>query len=310
MNSSRNGRSTGLWLVAALVSIASLTPLKQDLSAGSVSVPVAVDSTRVPWDPDTLMGRSGKLRMLLVSSNRNAEMNVLIDLFGDSTAGLPGLYTANDSGPGQRFHLVNLIPFSAKRKGLLGPYRVGYWPAEQGTVHSARYGNPEGFIEVTPGNQDTPISEHFRLRDFLTKDQARVWPKYLVLDETLVDKLELLIDELAAGGLPVSRMSVMSGFRTPQYNRQSVGAGGRSAVSRHQYGDAADVFVDNDGNGHMDDLTGDGRVNTQDARFLAQAVERVERQHPELVGGVGIYPATDAHGPFIHVDVRGVRARW
>jgi uncharacterized protein YcbK (DUF882 family) len=29
-----------------------------------------------------------------------------------------------------------------------------------------------------------------------------------------------------------------------------------------------------------------------------------------LTGGVGIYAATGAHGPFVHVDVRGVKARW
>jgi len=27
-------------------------------------------------------------------------------------------------------------------------------------------------------------------------------------------------------------------------------------------------------------------------------------------GGMGFYPATSAHPPFVHVDVRGSRARW
>jgi hypothetical protein len=35
-------------------------------------------------------------------------------------------------------------------------------------VPGPRYANPQGFIEVTPENQNTPVSEHFRLRDFLT----------------------------------------------------------------------------------------------------------------------------------------------
>jgi uncharacterized protein YcbK (DUF882 family) len=137
-----------------------------------------------------------------------------------------------------------------------------------------------------------------------------VWPKYLVLQENLIDKLELLIGALSKRGVNVTRMSVMSGFRTPQYNERGVGAGGRAQNSRHQYGDAADVFVDNDGNGGMDDLNGDGRVNTADARWLAQVVEQVEQEHPALIGGVGIYSATSAHGPFVHVDVRGTKARW
>ena len=41
---------------------------------------------------------------------------------------------------------------------------------------------PRGFIEVTLENQDFHVSEHFRLRDFLTKGQQNVWPKYLLVD--------------------------------------------------------------------------------------------------------------------------------
>ena len=81
-------------------------------------------------------------------------------------------------------------------------------------------------------------------------------------------------------------------------------------MSRHQYGDAADVYPNDRGKGRMDDLNGDGRVDLTDARILANAADAVERQHPELVGGIGIYPATSAHGPFVHIDARGTRARW
>jgi hypothetical protein len=270
---------------------------------------VAVDSTpRVPmWGRDTLVGRSGKLWMKLLTPRVTDSTSVLARLFGDSAVRRPGIYAVRDSAA--EFNFVNLVPFAEKKKGMLGTYRMGSWPAEQRNV-ADRYGNPAGFIQVTAENQNTRISEHFRLRDFLTKDQSNVWPKYLVLQENLVDKLELLIGALNSRGVKVTRMSVMSGFRTPQYNERGVGAGGRAQNSRHQYGDAADVFVDNDGNGGMDDLNGDGRVNTADARYLAKVVEEVEQEHPSLTGGVGIYSATSAHGPFVHVDVRGVKARW
>jgi hypothetical protein len=76
------------------------------------------------------------------------------------------------------------------------------------------------------------------------------------------------------------------------------------------YGDAADVFVDNDGDGRTDDLDGDGRVTIADAQVMARAAERVELEHPRLVGGIGVYSATASHGPFMHVDTRGYRARW
>ena len=101
----------------------------------------------------------------------------------------------------------------------------------------------------------------------------------------------------------------MSGFRTPQYNANGGETSGRADLSRHQYGDAADVWVEN-GAGRMADLNRDGRVDTRDAAILAEAADRVERAHPELAGGVGIYRANRAHGPFVHIDVRGSRARW
>ena len=103
----------------------------------------------------------------------------------------------------------------------------------------------------------------------------------------------------------------MSGFRTPQYNAQGVGReGGPASESRHMYGDATDVFVDANGDGVMDDLDGDGTITIRDARVLYAAVEAVEGRHPDLVGGLSAYPANSAHGPYVHVDARGVRARW
>jgi hypothetical protein len=137
-----------------------------------------------------------------------------------------------------------------------------------------------------------------------------VWPKFLVLKPRLLDKLELISEALAARGLP-SKLHVMSGFRSPQYNEQGVGSrGGRAAMSRHMYGDAADVFVDGDGNGIMDDLNHDGRSSYDDAQVLFKVAESVEAAHPDLVGGLSPYRASKAHGPFVHVDARGTRARW
>jgi hypothetical protein len=76
------------------------------------------------------------------------------------------------------------------------------------------------------------------------------------------------------------------------------------------YGDAADIYLDADGDGRMDDLNGDGRVDIRDARWLASVAEDVEVAHPEVTGGIGTYRANAAHGPFVHVDTRGSRARW
>ena len=281
------------------------------MAAATMAIPAIATPAGRAFVPDSLFGRSGKLRFRLFSSTRLFALPILERLFGNSPDEYrPGVYQAAEDIMGRPFAFISLIPFGSKAGGTVGDYRVGFWPSERRRTRSDAYENPEGFIEVTPENQDTYVSEHFRLRDFLTHDQRDVWPKYLVLREALVDKLELVIDDLAAHGVRVEHMVVMSGFRTPQYNAQGVGRGGRAKDSRHQFGDAADVFVDNDGNGRMDDLNHDRRVDSRDARVILQAVERVERTHPELVGGASVYRATKAHGPFAHVDTRGARARW
>jgi hypothetical protein len=183
---------------------------------------------------------------------------------------------------------------------------MGTWPGER----RGRGAVPDGFIEVSESSQDTRVSQHFRLRDFLTHDQAPVWPKYLVLRDALVDKLELVIADLEERGYDVRHMAVMSGFRTPVYNAAGVRRGGRATDSRHQYGDAADIYVDNDRNGRLDDLNRDGRVDMADTRVILESVERVEKRHPEFAGGAGLYKSNASHGPFVHVDVRGTRVRW
>lgn len=243
---------------------------------------------------DSLRGRSKKLLAHFVTPSRATTIPRIRELFGDSVG----------------FQFLTMRPFADKVRGRIGAYRIGFFPGEQRSVRSSAYANPEGFLEITSSNKNTLVSEHFRLSDFLTHDQGNTWPKYLVLREPLVDKLELVMDELRHMGVAVNRLRVMSGFRTPQYNEQGVGAGGRVQDSRHQYGDAADVYVVNGSRDWMSDLDGNGRIDTRDARMIAAAAERVERAHPDLIGGIGVYPATSAHGPFVHIDVRGTRARW
>ena len=258
---------------------------------------------------DSLRGRSGKLRARQVPRS-SVRLSFFMRLFGDTAVRALGVHDVTDSAGTARFSLITIRDFAEKLDGRIGSYRIGYWPSEQGRPLSGPYGNPDGFIEVTRENMDTPVSEHFRLRDFLTHDQQGTWPKYLVLREDLVDKLELVIAQLQTEGLSVRHMRVMSGFRTPQYNATGGETGGRASLSRHMYGDAADVFVDDDGDGRMDDLNGDGRVDYRDAQVILDAAEKVERAHPDVTGGVGVYKATSSHGPFAHVDVRGHRARW
>jgi hypothetical protein len=199
--------------------------------------------------------------------------------------------------------------FGQKVRAWLNGYRLGYWPQEKGRVRSEAYKNPDGFIEVTPDNEDTRVSEHFRLRDFVSHDQKDVWPKYVVLREPLLDKLELVIEDLNDHGVNAEGLRIRSGFRTPAHNF-AVRGEGSARDSRHQFGDAADVYIDQEGTGKMSDLNGDGKVSFADVKMILDAVERVEARYPELVGGTGLYAYSGRSGPFAHIDVRGTRARW
>jgi uncharacterized protein YcbK (DUF882 family) len=255
---------------------------------------------------DSLLGRSGKLRARFV--------------VGPLAASFPGIDPRTGASPGivqvlipaqkSRFSFITQVPFRQKFGDRVGTYVVGYWPGELRRVSTDGYENPTGFIEVDQENEMTRVSEHFVLRDFVTHDRQRAWPRYVVLQEALLDKLELVISDLEQRGVLVNYVRVMSGFRTPYHNMHGLGSEGGARDSRHQYGDAADVIIDNNRDGRMDDLNRDRRLDIRDLEIVLQAVERVERTYPELVGGLGKYHAIGPSGPFAHIDVRGYRARW
>jgi hypothetical protein len=279
---------------------------------------------------DDLRGQSGKLKAVIRTPNADlaeeADPNFSASFQGESGQQVasgklaapadPGIYKlavqlGKLSRPVEDLRIITLVPFAEKKNERIGLYYLGSWPYEGGgKPKTSTYANPSGFIEVTRENRATPVTEHFKLGDFLTKDQYDVWPKYLLLEPKLLDKLELTIGELQKEGHRVDHVFVMSGFRTPRYNKGGGNTGGRANLSRHMYGDASDVYVDNDRDGQPDDLNGDGRVDTRDAKIFADAAEKVEQRYPALVGGIGIYKACCGHGPFTHIDTRGYRARW
>jgi uncharacterized protein YcbK (DUF882 family) len=196
--------------------------------------------------------------------------------------------------------LAVMVPFAQKTAGVLNGYRIGTYLAERLSGHREE---PEGFLEVQPGDVGLSVSEHFHLGDFITHDgQAEVWPKYVALNPRLLDKLELVVAQVAKmrGISPDSldALDVHSGFRTPAHNAQVRRA---ARDSRHQYGDAADIVIDADG---------DGRFTRADSRLVANAVDSVEDAHPDLVGGLGVYTSDRYRTPYVHIDARGHRSRW
>ncbi|MFN2565385.1 MAG: hypothetical protein ABR499_10295 [Gemmatimonadaceae bacterium] len=197
-----------------------------------------------------------------------------------------------------------LTPFQRKVGGMLNGYRIGTYLAERLAGRGAALADhPEGFLEVAPEHVELSVSTHLTVGDFITHDsQEDVWPKYVAINPRLLDKLELVIAEVQSrrGRLRVIDLAlgIHSGFRTPWHNARVPRAAGDS---RHQYGDAADVVMD---------ANGDGRITAADGMLVANAVERVEYEHPDLAGGLGLYTGRQFRTPYVHIDTRGTRARW
>lgn len=273
--------------------VASLGAVARVSADEPVAAPAPAVGTVVPAAPAAGAPRAVEsgLAVGAAPSVAPARLSALAPAEPDGLAGLP------------------FVPFARKRGEWLDGVRLGLWPAERRAVRDPAYANPAGFYVVTEALRAHPVSRHFTLGEFAMRSAARgpAGESYLVLDPALVEKLERVLDELTAAGIAAGDLRILSAFRAPHHN---AGIEGAAPSSRHQFGDAADVVVDGDGDGRMDDLNRDGRVDRADVQLVAEAVARVERRHPELAGGLGLYDAQGPSGPFLHIDVRGRATRW
>ena len=213
----------------------------------------------------------------------------------------------DDSDAKMRISIIATLPATEIVGGRLGSYRVGDYPSTPLRGDPA-YLPPREFVRLTAANAGTKISPSFSLGHFACK-QTTSFPKYSVMQPKIAWKLERILVELNAAGVEVETFVIMSGYRTPFYN-QSIG---NVRYSRHIYGDAADIYIDeNPRDGVMDDLDGDGRLTKRDAEWLVAFIDGLERSGKldGLVGGLSAYGTTSAHGPFVHVDTRGRLVRW
>ena len=222
----------------------------------------------------------------------------------------PGAYPVTIESPEGEVMTVTLFvlaPMDGVRDGVIEGYRVGRYPDEP-LKGLDSYLPPEGLIRMPPELYDYRLSPHFRLGQFVSKQAGDPDVHYLLVRPEIVLKLEALLRTVNADGVRADSFYVMSGYRTPHYNA----ALGNVLYSRHQWGDATDIYVDRNEDLVMDDLDGDGRVLRRDAGQLFEYAEEVDglEQFTGVRGGIGEYGANAAHGPFVHVDTRGTPARW
>lgn len=219
----------------------------------------------------------------------------------------PIVVSDSSSSDSVTLNVLVMVPRKELKGEYLHGYRIGNYlstPYKQLPI----YRPPTGFIEVTRENEETLVSPHFKLKQFSCK-QAGDYPKYVVLRERLLLKLELILEKTNQSGYACEGFEVLSGYRTPHHNR----AIGNVKYSRHVYGDAADIFIDeNPKDGFMDDLNRDGKIDYRDAGVIYDIIDGMYGKpwYRKFLGGLGRYKRTSNHGPFVHVDARGFRARW
>ncbi len=309
-------RYTSRLLVIIAVSWLAVQPtIATSFESGRAEFAVTVNDLEIPYSVFALFVLPGELLSLeadgsVVSADASQSAPEQSALGWRWRApGSPGIYRLDVTRGGHRIALnvFVLVPRDRVRNERLNDYLIGTYPSEP-LNGNPLYEQPDGFIELTEANADTQLSPHFRLGQFPSK-QSGGYPKYLVLREQLLLKLELLLEALNNDGRTAETLTIMSGYRTPFYNA----AIRNVPYSRHVYGGAADIYVDESPrDGDMDDLSRDGRIDYRDAQYLLRLADTLFRDadYVELRGGMGVYRRNAAHGPFLHIDARQLRARW
>tara|TARA_R110000824_G_scaffold150209_6_gene320744 strand:+ start:3574 stop:3978 length:405 start_codon:yes stop_codon:yes gene_type:complete len=121
------------------------------------------------------------------------------------------------------------------------------------------------------------LSKNFKKSEFKCRDGTAV-PTDLMSDlEELVENLQIIRDHIE------KPMRIISGYRTPKYNRRIGGA----RKSQHMKAKAADIVV-----------------RGIKPKELREIITNLIKEGKIKKGGVGLYTS------FVHYDTRGWNARW
>ncbi|MFP4380380.1 MAG: hypothetical protein ACLFUS_07745 [Candidatus Sumerlaeia bacterium] len=214
-----------------------------------------------------------------------------------------------------------MVQYPFKRdETLIERYPLGMYPDETapsvpGAVSRdpSRYAPPKWFVKIDSNTRDYKVSEHFKLGDFASPSE-RDEPHFVSIDPKLITFLELVTDTVQQRYGPEAQVKILRSYLSP-LERQRLDQRGASYTqfTRYQYGDAAALIVDIDGDGKLDDLNNDNRVDREDANALADLLDEVKR-NADMRGASGVvdgptepnWPDT----PYAVVDLRGFNTRW
>ena len=219
--------------------------------------------------------------------------------------GLVSLQVSDGNTPLITLNVFVMVPASALQNGSIEGYEIGDYPAP--IDESPIYLPPDGFIRVTQELLGVNVSPNFKLGQFVDQ-QVQDFPKYIVLRERLLLKLEALLEALNEAGLEADSFSIVRGYITPARNRDLNG----TRDSRHMYGGAATLIIDRDGDGRMDDINRDGALNRLDGLQLFDFADELFSIPGKeyLQGGLYLYDDFAVGTTLLMLDARGFRKRW
>jgi len=121
------------------------------------------------------------------------------------------------------------------------------------------------------------LTENFSLWEFKCRDGTSVPDECMDNVQKLADNLQILRDLI---GKPIR---VISGYRSPKYNRRIGGA----RKSQHMKAKAADI-----------------KIKGMSPKEVKDLIESLIKQGKMHKGGIGLYKT------FTHYDIRGRNTRW
>lgn len=226
----------------------------------------------------------------------------------------PGHYTAairkgknNSRNSKIKLNVFVLYPYSKKTGEYLDGFKIGKYPKIT-PAKKPHYSRPKGFLKIEKSFLELKLTPHFKVKQFLT-NQSSQFPQYIVIKEKLLLKMEYFLKEVNNEGYKAETFGIVSSYRTPYFNKK---LGNQTNFSRHLFGDAADIYIDNNADNWMDDLNCDGKINLADADVLFALAQKFDQQkkYNTLKGGLSSYKGNGVRGPFIHLDTRGFHVNW
>ncbi len=215
----------------------------------------------------------------------------------------------NGEGPASEIRLNVFVLHSRTEKNgqYLENFRIGYYP-EIPADKKEYYSKPDGFFKIDKSILELQLTPHFKVKQFLTK-QTNELPQFIAIQESLLLKLEFFLAEVNSAGYTAETFGIVSIYRSPYFNKK---LGNNTNLSRHIFGDAADIYIDNSGNNWMDDLNGDGHSTIADSEILYDLAVKFDqkKEYSYLQGGVSSYKGNGVRGPFLHIDTRGFHVSW